>query len=55
MVMAAGLRRALKGLSEAAFRERFGSEEAVPQGSVRDALAPGADLPGLRPQEASAS
>ena len=28
MVMAAGLRRALKGLSEAAFRERFGSEEA---------------------------
>jgi transposase-like protein len=28
MVMAAGLRRALKGLSEAAFRERFGTEEA---------------------------
>src|SRR5215203_2999570 len=28
MVMAAGLRRVLKGLSEAAFRERFGSEEA---------------------------
>ena len=28
MVMTAGLRRALKGLSEAAFRERFGSEEA---------------------------
>ena len=26
--MTAGLRRALKGLSEAAFRERFGSEEA---------------------------
>ena len=26
--MAAGLRRALKGLSEAAFRERFGTEEA---------------------------
>ena len=28
MVMTAGLRRALKGLSEAAFRERFGTEEA---------------------------
>src|SRR5215218_11380292 len=28
MVMAAGLRRVLKGLSEAAFRERFGTEEA---------------------------
>ena len=28
MVMAAGLRRALKGLSEAGFRERFGTEEA---------------------------
>src|SRR5919112_4275073 len=28
MVMAAGLRRALKGLSEAPFRERFGTEEA---------------------------
>jgi ribosomal protein L37AE/L43A len=28
MVMVAGLRRALKGLSEAAFRERFGTEEA---------------------------
>ena len=31
MVMAAGLRRALKGLSEAAFRERFGSEDACRQ------------------------
>src|SRR3712207_4330278 len=28
MVMAAGLRHALKGLSEAVFRERFGTEEA---------------------------
>src|SRR5215217_1686052 len=28
MVMTAGLRRVLKGLSEAAFRERFGTEEA---------------------------
>ena len=28
MVMAAGLRRVLKGLSEVAFRERFGTEEA---------------------------
>ena len=28
MASAAGLRRTLKGLSEAAFRERFGTEEA---------------------------
>src|SRR3954467_3038028 len=28
MVMTAGLRRAVRGLSEAAFRERFGTEEA---------------------------
>ena len=35
MVMAAGLRRALKGLSEAAFRERFGTEEACRKALLR--------------------
>ena len=43
-----GLRRSVKGLSEAEFRERFGTEEACREGAVRDALARGADLPGLR-------
>jgi hypothetical protein len=28
MTMAGGLRRSMRGLSEAAFRERFGTEEA---------------------------
>ena len=41
MVMAAGLRRVLKGLSEAAFRERFGTEEACRKACSRCAGARG--------------
>ena len=42
-----GLRRRVKGLSEAEFRQRFGTEE-VPGGAVPAALGQGLGLPGLR-------
>jgi transposase-like protein len=38
MASAEGLRRSLKGLSEVAFRERFGSEEACHQAACHQAL-----------------
>jgi hypothetical protein len=39
--MAAGLRRVLKGLSEAGFRERFGTEETCRKALLRCAGARG--------------
>ena len=49
MASAEGLRRAVKGLSEAAFRERFGTEEACRGALFAMRWREGLDLPGLRP------
>ncbi len=46
--MAVGLRRALKGLSEAAFRERFGSEEACRKALFEMRRRHRDGMPGLR-------
>ncbi len=44
-----GLRRRVKGLSEGEFRQRFGTEGAVPGGAVFAALGQRLGVPGLRP------
>ena len=43
-----GLRRRVRGLSEAAFRGTVRDRGAVPGGAVPAALGPGLDVPGLR-------
>ena len=49
MAAADGLRRSVRGLSEAEFRERFGTEEACRKALFEMRWREGLDLPGLRP------